>query len=63
MKTKLELGNSVNRSVCSSVDILVSDDLLHHIHESITLDLNDLFSDLVFIPVWGSVVDSIRNRI
>ena len=60
---KLELGNSVNRSVCGSVDILVSDDLLHHIYESITLDLKDLVSDLVFIPVWGPVVDSIRNRI
>lgn len=63
MKTKLELGNSVNRSVCGSVDILVSDDLLHHIHESITLDLKDLVSDLVFMPVWGSVVDSIGNRL
>lgn len=60
---KLELGNSVNRSVCGSVDILVSDDLLHNIHKSITLDLKDLVSDLVFIPVWGPVVDSIRNRL
>ena len=63
MKTKITLGNSVNRSVCSSVDILVSDDLLHHIHKSITLDLKDLVSDLVFMPVWGSVVDSIGNRL
>lgn len=60
---KLELGNSVNRSVCSSVDILVSDDLLYHIHESITLDLKDLVSDLVFVPVWDSVVQSITNRL
>ena len=60
---KLELGNSVNRSVCGSVDILVSDDLLHYIYESITPDMKDLVSDLVFMPVWRSVADSIGYRL
>jgi len=63
MKTKMNLGKSVNNEICSSVDILVSDDLLHHIHKSITLDLKGLISDLVFTPVWDSVVQSIANRI
>lgn len=57
------LGKSVNREVCSSVDILVSDDLLHYIQESITYDMKDLVSNLVFVPVWDSVVDSVINRL
>lgn len=63
MKTKMNLGKSVNREICSSVDILVSDDLLEYVKKSMTYDLKELVSDLVFIPVWRSVADSVRYRV
>lgn len=63
MKTKIILGKSVNREVCSSLYDSVSDDLLEYVKESMTYDLKELVSDLVFIPVWRSVAESVRYRI
>lgn len=62
----MKLGKSVksvNREICSSLYDSVSDDLLEYVKKSMTYDLKELVSDLVFIPVWRSVVESVRYRI
>ena len=63
MERKIILGKSVNREVCSSLYDSVSDDLLEYIKESMTYNLRELVSDLVFIPVWRSVAESVRYRL
>ena len=63
MKRNIILGKSVGRSVCSSVDILVSDDMLSQSYQITNNNVRDLVRDLVFMSVWGLVVDSITNRL
>ena len=59
----MNLGKSINREVCSSLYDSVSDDLLEYVKKSMTYYLKELVSDLVFIPVWRSVAESVRYRI
>jgi hypothetical protein len=63
MKRNIILGKSVGRSVCSSVDILVSDDMLSQSYHITNNNVRDLVRGLVFMSVWGLVVDSVRNRL
>ena len=45
MKRKIILGKSVGRSVCSSVDILVSDDMLSQSYHITNNKVGDLVRD------------------
>jgi hypothetical protein len=66
MKRKIILGKSVGKIVCSSVDTLVSssvDDMLNQSYQITNNNVRDLVRVLVFMSVWGLVVDSIRNRL
>jgi hypothetical protein len=63
MGRKIILGKSVNREVCSSLCDSVSVYLLEYVKKSMTYDLRELVSDLVFMSVWRSVEDSVRYRL
>jgi len=63
MKRKIILGKSVGKIVCSSVDTLVSGDMFSESYQITNNNVRDLVRDLVFMSVWGLVVDSIRNRL
>jgi hypothetical protein len=63
MKRKINLGKSVGKIVCYSVGTLVSDDMLSQSYHITNNNVRDLVRDLVFMSVWGLVVDSITNRL
>lgn len=63
MKTKMKLGKPIDKIVCNSVGTLVSDDMLSESYQITNNNVRDLVRDLVFMTVWGLVVDSVRNRV